>query len=126
MNHRLAGAALLALATLAGCAAPTAPAGKRSLMIVGNDEKVTWNEAGALVLGASGRDTVALIDIGSDPLAPRTVVSLPLTNSVFGPPVNLAITPDEGLALVSNSVNIVEEGGATAYGDEEVARDDPA
>src|SRR6185503_17312051 len=112
MNHRPAGAALLALAILAGCAAPTAPAGKRSLMIVGNDEKVTWNDAGALVLAPSGRDSVAVIDIGTDPLAPRTVVSLPLTNSIFGPPTNLAITPDEGLALVANSVNIVEEGGA--------------
>jgi len=111
MNHRPAGAALLALAILAGCAAPTAPAGKRSLMIVGNDEKVTWNDAGALVLAPSGRDSVAVIDIGTDPLAPRTVVSLPLTNSIFGPPTNLAITPDEGLALVANSVNIVDEAG---------------
>jgi len=31
MNHRLAGAAVLALATLVGCAMPTAPAGKRAL-----------------------------------------------------------------------------------------------
>ena len=112
MHHRFAGAALLALAALAGCAAPTAPAGKRSLMIVGNDEKIGWNDAGAVVMSAAGRDSVAVIDIGTDPMAPRTVVSLPLMNSIFGPPVNLAITPDEGLALVANSVNIFEEGGA--------------
>jgi DNA-binding beta-propeller fold protein YncE len=113
MDRRFAAAALLALATLAGCATPPAPApGKRALMIVGNDEKASWTDAGALVLAAPGRDSVAVIDIGSDPLAPRTVVSLPLANSIFGPPTNLAITPDEGLALVANSVNIVEEGGA--------------
>jgi DNA-binding beta-propeller fold protein YncE len=55
---------------------------------------------------------VSVIDIGSDPLAPRTLVNLPLVNSIFGPPVNLAITPDESLALVANSVNIVDEAGA--------------
>src|SRR6185295_8684155 len=112
MSHRSAAAALVALATLAGCVAPPAVTGKRSLMIVGNDEKVSWNDAGALVLGPQGKDTVAVVDIGTDPLVPRTVVSLPLTNSIFGPPTNLAITPDEGLALVANSMNIVEEGGA--------------
>jgi len=111
MNHRLAGAAVLALATLVGCAMPTAPAGKRALIIVGNDEKQSWNDAGAGVLAPSGRDTVSVVDIGSDPLAPRTIVSLPLTNTIVGPPVNLAITPDEGLALVANSINIVDEGG---------------
>ncbi|HEY3635649.1 MAG TPA: hypothetical protein VGK95_11400 [Caldimonas sp.] len=111
MDRRLAAAVLLVLATLAGCAAPPAPPAKRSLMIVGNDEKVSWNDTGALVLAPQGRDTVSVVDIGSDPLAPRTLVNLPLVNSVFGPPVNLAITPDEGLALVANSVNIVDEAG---------------
>ncbi|MDQ6640440.1 MAG: YncE family protein [Pseudomonadota bacterium] len=111
MNHRFAAAALLALAMLAGCATAPAPAGKRALMIVGNDEKQSWNDAGAGVIGASGRDTVSVIDIGSDPLAPRTIVSLPLINTIIGPPTNLAITPDEGLALVANSINVVDEGG---------------
>jgi DNA-binding beta-propeller fold protein YncE len=111
MNHRLVAATLLAVATLAGCAVPTAPAGKRSLMIVGNDEKQSWNDAGAGVLAPAGRDTVAVVDIGSDPLAPRTIVSLPLTNTIVGPPTNLAITPDESLALVANTINIVDEAG---------------
>lgn len=111
MNHRLAGVALLALATLAGCVVTPAPAGKRSLMIVGNDEKQNWNDAGAGVITSSGRDSVSVIDIGSDPLAPRIVANLPLTNTIVGPPTNLAITPDEGLALVANSINVVDEGG---------------
>jgi hypothetical protein len=62
---------LLALATLAGCAAPPAPTATRSLMIVGNDEKVSWNDTGAPALAPQGRDTLSVIDIGSDPLAPR-------------------------------------------------------
>ena len=111
MNHRLGAAALLTLAVLAGCAAPPAAPGKRALMIVGNDEKQSWNDAGAGVMSAHGRDTVSVVDIGTDPLAPRIVVNLPLANTIFGPPTNLAITPDEGLALVANSVNIVDEAG---------------
>ena len=111
MNHRPVAAALIALAVLAGCAVAPAPAGKRALMIVGNDEKQGWNDTGAVVIGAPGRDTVSVIDIGSDPLAPRTIVDLPLMNTIAGPPVNLAITPDEGLALVANSLNVVDEAG---------------
>ena len=95
MKHRLAAAALLTIATLAGCAAPPAAPGKRALMIVGNDEKQNWNDAGAGVMSAHGRDTVSVVDIGTDPLAPRIVVNLPLANTIFGPPTNLAITPDE-------------------------------
>jgi DNA-binding beta-propeller fold protein YncE len=33
-------------------------------------------------------------------------------NSIFGPPTNLAITPDERLAIVANSMNWVQEGSA--------------
>jgi len=72
MPHRFAAAALVALATLAGCAAPSASPGKRALMIVGNDEKVSWNDAGALVLGPQGKDTVAVVDIPMPAAAPAT------------------------------------------------------
>jgi DNA-binding beta-propeller fold protein YncE len=102
---------VLAALALAACATGPAPSGKRALMIVGNDEKQNWNDAGAAMFAAAGRDTVTVVDIGTDPLAPRTLVSLPLTNTIVGPPVNLAITPDEGLALVANSINVAEEAG---------------
>jgi DNA-binding beta-propeller fold protein YncE len=106
---------LLCLSALAGCStATTAPAmaGKRQLMIVGNDEKQSWDDAGKGVISAPGRDTVSIIDIGTDPLAPKIIVNLPLANTIVGPPTNLAITPDAGLALVANSMNVVQEGGA--------------
>jgi DNA-binding beta-propeller fold protein YncE len=50
------------------------------------------------------------VDIGTDPLAPRIIANLPLMNSIFGPPTNLAITPDEGLALVANSMDWQKDG----------------
>jgi DNA-binding beta-propeller fold protein YncE len=103
---------LLCLSVLAGCSTPAPIAGKRQLMIVGNDEKQSWDDAGKGVISAPGRDTVSVIDIGTDPLAPKIIASLPLANTIVGPPTNLAITPDAGLALVANSMNVVQEGGA--------------
>ena len=98
------------LISLAGCAAISQAPGKRELIVVGNDEKVGISDAGAYVFGPAGKDTVSIVDIGTNPLAPTILVNLPLTNSIFGPPVNLAITPDESLALVANSMNAEQDG----------------
>ncbi|TRZ99270.1 MAG: YncE family protein [Rhodocyclaceae bacterium] len=102
--------ATMSIALLAGCSVMQQSGGKRELMIVGNDEKVTWDEAGKSVFLPPGKDTVSVIDIGTDPLTPKILVNLPLMNSIFGPPTNLAITPDEGLALVANSMDWVKDG----------------
>lgn len=61
-------------------------------------------------MAAPGKDTVSIVDIGTDPLAPRIVANLPLMNSIFGPPTNLAITPDGALGLVANPMNWVADG----------------
>jgi DNA-binding beta-propeller fold protein YncE len=104
-------AVVLSLAVLAGCANMVGQSGgKRELMIVGNDEKVTWDADGKGVNLPPGKDSISVIDIGSDPLAPKILVNLPLMNSIFGPPTNLAITPDESLALVANSMDWVKDG----------------
>jgi DNA-binding beta-propeller fold protein YncE len=99
-------------AALAGCAGMDTAPGKRQLMIVGNDEKVVFDPSGKQLFLPPGKDTVSVIDIGTDPLAPKILVNLPLMNSIFGPPTNLAITPDEKLALVANSMNWVQDGAA--------------
>ena len=80
-------------------------------IIVGVDNKVYWDAEGKPVLSPPGKDAVVVLDI-SDRLNPRIVGSLPLMNSVFGPPTNLAITPDESLALVANSMDWVQDGAA--------------
>ncbi len=81
------------------------------LMIIGNDEKVTWDDAGKPLFLPPGKDTVSIVDI-SNREAPRILASLPLMNSVFGPPTNLQITPDGKLGLVANSMAWVQDGGA--------------
>jgi DNA-binding beta-propeller fold protein YncE len=116
MRFRLSIIAAVGALVLAGCASvssisPSATAGKRELMIVANDEKQAWDATGKVVLSAPGRDSLSIIDIGTDPLAPKILVTLPLPNTIAGPPVNLAITPDETLAIVANSLNVVSENG---------------
>ena len=111
--HRFGPLAALTFAVLAtactGMGQRTPP--QRELMIVANDEKQAWDDTGKVILGAPGKDTVQILDIGTDPLAPKAVGSLELPNTIAGPPTNLAITPGETLALVANSVNVVEENG---------------
>lgn len=85
------------------------PPASAELMIIGNDDKVGWDSAGKLTLKAPGKDTVTIVDI-TDRESPRIVGSLSLMNSVFGPPVNLLITPDERLALVANSLDWQQDG----------------
>ena len=97
----------LSVAALAAAISVTTAA-QAQYLIVGNDEKVVFKN-GTPVLSPSGKDTVSIIDI-DDPAKPRIVANLPLENSVIGPPTNLAITPDNKLALVANSVDVAKDG----------------
>ncbi len=96
---------------LALCAAAWMAPAAAQHVIVGIDSKVFWDAEGKPLFSAPGKDAVVILDIG-DRMNPRIVASLPLMNSVFGPPVNLAITPDESLALVASSMDWVQDGGA--------------
>ena len=80
-------------------------------MVVGIDNKVTWGDDGKVLFSAPGKDAVTIVDIGTDPANPKIVASLPLMNSIFGPPTNLSITPNGQLALVANSMDWMQEGG---------------
>ena len=101
---------LLALGAGAGALLLPAGGAHAQLLITGNDEKVSFDEtAGKTITHPAGKDTVSIIDI-ADPVKPRIVANLPLMNSITGPPVNLAITPDQHLALVANSLDWVKDG----------------
>jgi DNA-binding beta-propeller fold protein YncE len=79
------------------------------LMIIGIDDKVAFDKTGKQVRRPAGKDVVTIVDI-SNPEAPKIVANLPLMNSVFGPPTNLAITPDQKLAIVANSMDWQKDG----------------
>jgi DNA-binding beta-propeller fold protein YncE len=79
-------------------------------ILIGLDEKVTY-DANGQVNGAPGKDAVLIMDV-TNPAKPRIRASLPLMNSLLGPPTNLQITPDGKLGLVANSVVNTQDGSA--------------
>src|SRR5437899_12720359 len=81
----------------------------KPFMIVGKDEKVSWDDDGKTVLAPSGKDSVLIVDL-ANPEAPKIVATLPLKNSIVGPPVNLDIDPTGSVALVADSVDVTKDG----------------
>jgi len=77
-------------------------------VLIGLDSKIVLGPEG-LVNGAAGNDAVLVMDI-SNPAKPKIRASLPLANSLLGPPTNLQITPDGKLGLIANSVVHVQDG----------------
>ncbi len=106
MPHR---ASLFLAAALAGLLLGLPAAAHAQYLVIGDDNKVHWDDAGKIVFTEPGKDEVLIVDI-KDPEAPKIVASLPLMNTVIGPPTNLAITPDESLALVANSLAYQQDG----------------
>jgi DNA-binding beta-propeller fold protein YncE len=79
------------------------------VLIVGNDEKQGWDENAKPILKEPGHDTLSVIDIAK-PEAPRIAATIPLINSIVGPPTNLAIHPSGEIAFVANSLEPVIQG----------------
>ncbi len=104
----LGGIAAVAILT-GGLAVGLSSRASAQILIVGNDEKQGWDENSKPIFREPGKDTLTVIDI-SKPDAPRITSSIPLMNSVVGPPTNLAITPAGDIALVANSLEPVVQG----------------
>jgi DNA-binding beta-propeller fold protein YncE len=90
---------LAALVTLA--LAPAAPA---QIAISANDNKVALVNGAVQVVQNPAPDTITVIDLKANP--PRAVAEIPVPASVVGPPMSVAITPDEGLALVTSAMKV--------------------
>jgi DNA-binding beta-propeller fold protein YncE len=108
VSSRFAAIAAVAI-VIGGLVAGPSPRAFAQVLIVGNDEKQGWDENAKPILREPGKDTLAVIDI-SKPDAPRITSSIPLTNSVAGPPTNLAVAPSGEVALVANSLEPVVQG----------------
>ena len=102
MKTQIAAGICLALCCAAGAA-------RAQFLVVGNDEKRGYDANGKMIELAPGKDSVSIIDIRNR-VEPKIVATLPLKNSIHGPPTNLAITPDNRMALVANAVNSVADG----------------
>ena len=74
-------------------------ASAKPFMIVGLDEKILWDDDGKPILSPDGKDQVLIVDL-ANPEDPKIVASLPLKNSIVGPPVKVAASFG-GLAVMS-------------------------
>jgi DNA-binding beta-propeller fold protein YncE len=83
----------------------------KPFMIVGLDEKIVWDDDGKPILSPDGKDQVLLVDL-ANPESPKIAASLPLKNSVVGPPVNVDIDPTGTVALVADSIDNAKDGEA--------------
>src|ERR1700760_4044473 len=97
-------------ASLALLTATAIPCRAAPYMIVGNDEKPGTDAQGKPIVNPTGKDTVLIVDLAK-PEEPKVVATLPLENSIVGPPVNLAISPNGSIALVADSMTVAEENG---------------
>lgn len=106
------------------CAAGTAHA---QYLVSGNDEKRSWDENGKIIDHLPpGRDNVSIVDIRNR-VQPHIIGTLPVKNTIHGPPTNLAVTPDDRLVLVANSLDAVPDGNSFKdVPDNEVYLIDPA
>jgi len=97
------------LALLSGLAVTTVTRAA-PFMIVGDDEKVGTDAQGKPMVNPTGNDAVLIVDLAK-PEDPKIVASLPLENSIVGPPVNLDISPNGAIALVADSMTVAEDNG---------------
>src|SRR5207244_11236601 len=103
-HHAVALVRLLLTFVIVLAACP--PPALADLMVIGNDEKVVFDAEGNRTFVAPGKDTISIVDI-TDREAPKVLVSFPLMNSIFGPPINLAITTHARMAIVANSLHCI-------------------
>lgn len=74
------------------------------IAISANDNKVILVNGAVQVVKNPPADTVVIIDLKASP--PRVIAEIEVPVSVVGPPLSIAITPDEGLALVTANQKI--------------------
>src|SRR5258707_8416691 len=72
--------------------------------ISSNDNNVMLDNGVVKVLPNPAPDTATIIDLGVTP--PKVVAEIPVPGSVVGPPMSVALTPDQGLALITSSMKV--------------------
>jgi hypothetical protein len=98
MPHRTALVACLALLAGQGASAGT------NDILIGLDQKITY-DANGQVNGPPGKDAVLVMDV-SNPAKPKIRASLPLMNSLLGPPTNLQIARATGVDARACAVGV--------------------
>jgi hypothetical protein len=76
------------------------------VVIVGNDNKARLKD-GQLAIDPAGEQSLSVIDVSAGGAKLRATLAVP--NSIFGPPTNLQVTPNDKLALVAEAVVLNED-----------------
>jgi DNA-binding beta-propeller fold protein YncE len=74
------------------------------LAVSANDGKVKLVNGVAQVVKDPAADTISLIDLSVTP--PKLLSEIPVPASVVGPPMSVAISPDEQIALVTSAMKV--------------------
>ena len=88
-------------ATITLCVCALAMTASGQLVLSGNEAKIDLASGTAVVLPDAPPDSLSILDFSTFP--PKVTHLDNVQNSVIGPPSNIAITPDERLALVASS-----------------------
>ena len=80
------------------------PAAEAQLAVSFNDNKVVNDNGVNKLVPNPPPDTVSIIELRVSP--PRVIAEIPAPGSVIGPPLSVALTPDESLALVTSSTKL--------------------
>ena len=80
------------------------PMASAQLAVSANDNKVVLVNGVSTVVQNPAPDTIAIIDLKQFP--PKILAEIEVPVSVAGPPLSVAITPDESLALVTAAMKI--------------------
>jgi DNA-binding beta-propeller fold protein YncE len=95
------------LSLLAGTALAISSAlASAELAVSANDNKVVLIDGVTTPVADAAPDTVAVIDLKAKP--PRVIAEIEAAASVVGPPLSVAIAPDESIALVTAGMKIVD------------------
>src|SRR5499426_866301 len=74
------------------------------IAVSANDSKVKLVDGKVVVQKDPAPDTVSIIDLRANP--PRVLAEIEVPNSVVGPPLNVAISPHEDIALITANQKI--------------------
>jgi len=102
MQCRTPRVSAFAAAILAALLVPLAA--NAQIAVSANDNKPVLVDGAVKIQPNPAPDTVTIIDLAASP--PKVIAELQAPSSVAGPPQNVAITPDESLALVSSNMKI--------------------
>ncbi len=89
---------------------------RAQIVVSANDSKVRLVDGVNTTVPNPPPDTVTIIDLSRG--QPRVVAEIPVPSSIVGPPQNVAITPDESMALVASSTRIDPADGSKTAPDD--------